>query len=502
MRKVGSHLADLAIIGMTLLAAAALGTAIAVLPPGATVRLFAGLFAAAMLLLFWGLRAESNDARFVWHLWISALMVILSVVWPRYAFLHISGLPSINPLTIGAAAYSFIVLSAFLAAPKFSRQVGQTIVYHGILPKLIVLAFAWRLLSCVLGEVPIASIGGLLKEMIYINSFVLFGYVLASVPNGGVILFRVLIASGIFVGAAGVIEAFTQHNAFVRFATVGADGDMAGVLAGITSEKIRAGGFRAQSTFDHPIVFAQFVAALTPIAIYGAIHEKKALWRTLSILALPLLFLAIAKSGSRSGIVSAVVGLGFFALIVWLRSMLHGRTARVVALFSLPVLLAGVGIGFLVIQELSAGRGQHEVSSSKVRLQMLTDGINALAESPIFGFGHGAAIFKAGVMNANRQATIDNYFLSLALDSGYVGLALFLALLAVFTFKAMRTAVMEPGPDGMYVAACIASVLAIAATFAGLSIINNMTLLWLLTSATAPYMRRAAAAARLGKVAT
>jgi hypothetical protein len=34
----------------------------------------------------------------------------------------------------------------------------------------------------------------------------------------------------------------------------------------------------------------------------------------------------------------------------------------------------------------------------------------------------------------------------------------------------------------------MASVLAIAATFAGLSIINNMTLLWLLIAATAPYL--------------
>lgn len=458
------------------LIAIAFGLIAAIVPSGVSARLFVLLFLGFSFLFFWGFRAKSNSPRFALHLTALTLVITLSVIWPRYIYLHLSGLPSVNALTILTMACLYLAIASILSSPSFSESISKTFGTYTLLPKLIALALVWRLFCCIVGETPALSVTSFLKELVYINSFILFGYIFATLENGGLILFRVLALCGIFVGLAGIYEAIAERNLFSKFASVGADGDISGTLANIAAEKVRAGAYRAQSTFDHPIVFAQFVAALIPISLYGILRERTLFWRLVALASLPIALLSILKSGSRAGIVSVVVAFGLVAVVMWLRALVHGRLTKIVAFVSLPALLGGLGLGYLLLQELAAGRGQHEASSSGVRMLMLRNGINALADSPIFGFGQGQAIAKAGVLNANNLATIDNYFLSIALDSGYVGLVLFVLVLVVFSFKALTVAVKNPSSDGLFVGACLASVLAIAATFTGLSIINNMTL--------------------------
>ena len=478
-------------VGYSLLIATiaiAFGAAGALLPNGLSFRLFLLLFVGMSLVGSWALRSKSNT---VWlnFIFISlATAISFSVLWPRYIFLHLSGLPSVNPLTLATMGCLYLSLVSLIFSPHFSARVISAVTSTGQVPKWIAMYLLWRLMACFLGETPALSVIGFVKELVYVNSFILFGYIFASQKNGGLVLFRILTICGVFVGLAGIYEAFTEHNLFSRFASAGEDGDVSGALANIAAEKVRAGAYRAQSTFDHPIVFAQFVAALIPISLYGILREKSLFWRLVALASLPIALLSILKSGSRAGIVSVVVAFGLVAVVMWLRALVHGRLTKIVAFVSLPALMGGVGLGYLLLQELAAGRGQHEVSSSGVRMLMLRNGINALADSPIFGFGQGQAIAKAGVLNANNLATIDNYFLSIALDSGYVGLALFVLVLVVFSFKSLMVAVKNPSSDGLFVGACLASVLAIAATLTGLSIINNMTLLWLLIAATAPYL--------------
>lgn len=478
-------------IGYALLVAAiamTFGAAAALLPNGISIRLFLVVFVGMSLIGSWALRTRLNSAWLRLIFLSLAVAISFSILWPRYIFLHISGLPSVNPLTLATMGCLYLCLVSLIFSPSFSSRVISAVSNTGQIPKWIAMYLTWRLITCFLGETPALSVIGFIKELVYVNSFLLFGYIFASLENGSLILFRILTICGVLVGLAGIYEAFAEHNLFSRFASAGEDGDVSGTLANIAAEKIRSGAYRAQSTFDHPIVFAQFVAALIPISLYGILREKSLFWRLVALASLPIAMLSILKSGSRAGIVSVVVAFGLVAVVMWLRALVHGRLTKIVAFVSLPALMGGLGLGYLLLQELAAGRGQHEVSSSGVRMLMLRNGINALADSPIFGFGQGQAIAKAGVLNANNLATIDNYFLSIALDSGYVGLALFVLVLVVFSFKSLMVAVKNPSSDGLFVGACLASVLAIAATFTGLSIINNMTLLWLLIAATAPYL--------------
>lgn len=467
------------------------GLLAALVPLSLLVRVLALPAGLGFLTLCWMLRR--NDAglpdRGVFILLMAT--VCLSVLWPRYIFFSLGG-PHVNPQTL--SVFASLAAIAFWAtySPGFSNKLYRVIFSSSGIGFLVMLWFGWRIFSSALGEFALESVVGYARDLIYVSSFFFIGCAVATYEDGPKWLLRVVVASGLMVAAAGLIEAFMQLNYFVQFASGDDSQATADALKTIMFDKTRDGNFRAQSTFDHPIVFAQFIAAVIPLAAYAAFFERHWIWRLIGFLVVPIGVLAIVKSGSRAGLVSLAVALAFVGVFVWLRSMTSKGFGRIFALAALPVLLFGLAIGYFVVQELVFGRSNSEAGSSSVRLKMVWDSVNALYESPLWGFGHGMAIVKAGVISGHTGvATLDSLFLTIALDSGYLGLVLFLFIVCLFAIKGGVTAIRLRDQEGAMVGMLVASVLALFATFSGLSISNNMTLLWLLVAIALPSFKKA-----------
>lgn len=476
-------------VGIVLILTALVCSVVIVLFPLGLAARFALILAAIFLIILaWGFRSKTNHVPhgfvFSWMM----LITFFSVVWPRYIYFSVGSLPRVNPQTLSVILGLGIVLLLMINSPKFSKRVLDTYKQGGAIIYLAFAWFVWRFIANFLGEYPIPSTLDYLRELLYLATFILFGIVIASYDNGPKSMTRLIMISAIFVGIAGVVEAFQQKNIFVGFASQDVEGGVSKIIGAIASEKLRSGVYRAQSTFDHPIVFAQFFAALLPLALYGFLYEKQRLWKLASFVIIPIALLAILKSGSRAGIISFAVALGFLGILFWFRAIVHGRITKFIAILALPVLVVAIGLGYLALQQLAMGHTQNESSSSAVRLVMLNTGIAALWDSPLWGFGQGMALVKAGVINTVGLATIDNYLLTIALDSGYVGLLIFITLMSVFGYQGFKYAVINQDANGMFVGACVAGALAIFTTFGILSIPNNMTLMWLLITATFPFI--------------
>ncbi|AKR43390.1 O-antigen ligase [Methylophilus sp. TWE2] len=457
-------------------------------PPGFVVRLSLIIFAFFIIIIAWGLREKSNAAPNQLLIGLTTLVVVLSIVWPRYFFFNLGPLPKINPLTLTEFVTCIVIILSATYSPSFSSNLYKTIKNGGWIFKLAIIWLVWRLIANFLGEYPVSSVLEFMRETIFVSSFLLFGLVIASYDEGPKRMVHYILLAGFIVSFAGLVEAFQQKNYFVGFAPQDTDGELSKVIATITAEKIRSGAYRVQSTFDHPIVFSQFAAALIPMSIYGIFYGFNRFWRLLSFLILPITFLAIIKSGSRSGIASFVVAIAFMGALFWSKAIVHGKISKFVALLGIPILFVGMGIGAYILQELTYGGGHTESGSSSWRMVMINMGIKALWDSPFWGFGQGMAVIKAGITNSNGIHTIDSYLLTIALDSGYIGLILFLLLIVVFCFKGFKYAIFRTGDEGLFVGACVASCLALVTTFSILSIVNNMTLFWLLMASTFPYM--------------
>lgn len=450
------------------------------------------IFAVAFfaIIIAWGLRAKGNKVpdRFIFGLMMS--IVVLSIAWPRYVFFSVGGLPGINPQSLSVLVGLGLVLIFSIYSPDFSKRVIDAMKNGKAILKLAFILWLWRFIANFLGEYPVESTVDYLRETLSLSSFILFGSVIASYDNGPKKMLHFVMLAALFVGIAGFVEAFQHKNIFVGFASQNVDASVAKILDSIASDKSRGGVYRVQSVFGHPILYAQFFSALVPLALYGVMYEKKWVWRALSLIIIPIALFAILKSGSRSGIASFVVTIGFLGVLFWFRAMLHGQYSKFVAILALPLLALALGFASYVLQELAAGSNQSESSSTEVRNNMLHNAIEALWESPLWGFGKGTAIEKAGVLNTKGVATLDNYFLNIAVDAGYVGLILFLALIVFFGYKGFKYAALNDGNDGMFVGACTASVLGMFATFYIVSIHDSMTFVWLLITATFPYLAK------------
>lgn len=484
---IGRFLGGVSLIFVSAIA----GLLVAWVPPGLLVRISVLPAGLGLLALSWMLRRK--DARLPSRGVFILLMttVCLSVLWPRYVFFS-SGGPHVNPQTLSVFASLAAVVFWAIYSPGFSNKLCRVIFSSSGIGPLVVIWFGWRLLASALGEFALVSMFDYARDLVYVSSFFLIGCAIATYEDGPKWMLRVLVASGLVVASLGLIEAFMQKNYFVQFASAGDNRAVADALKTIMFDKIRDGNYRAQSTFDHPIVFAQFIAAVIPLAAYAVFFERHWIWRLIGFLVVPIGVLAIVKSGSRAGLVSLAVAMAFVGVFVWLRSITSKGYGRVFALAALPVLLFGLAVGYFVAQELVLGRSSSEVGSSFVRLKMFWDSVTALYESPLWGFGHGMALFKAGVISGHTGvATLDSLFLTIALDSGYVGFVLFVMTVFIFSVKSGLTAIRLREQEGARTGMLVASVLALFATFAGLSISNNMTLLWLLVAIALPSVKKA-----------
>lgn len=481
--------------GMSLiLASVSTGLLAALLPPGLLLRVLVLPAGLGLLVFSWMLRR--NDARLPARGVFILLMVTvcLSVLWPRYVFFSLGG-PHVNPQTLTVFVSLAVIAFWVTYSPGFGNKLYRVIFSSSSIGLLVVLWFGWRLLASALGEFALISVIDYARDLVYVSSFFLIGCAIATYEGGPKWMLRVLLASGLVVAALGLIEAFLQKNYFVQFASGGDNQAVADALKTIMFDKIRDGNYRVQSTFDHPIVFAQFIAAVIPLAAYIAFFERHWLWRLIGILVVPMGLLAIVKSGSRAGFVSLAVAVGFVSVFVWLRSMTSKGIGRVFALAALPVFLFGLAVCYFVVQELVLGRSSSEAGSSSVRLKMVWDSITALYESPLWGFGHGMALSRAGVISGHTGvATLDSLFLTIALDSGYVGFVLFVMIFVLFTAKGAFAAIRLRDQEGARVSMLVAAVLALLSTFSGLSISNNMTLLWLLVAISMPSINKAGTA--------
>jgi hypothetical protein len=493
MKSSRNHTNAAATVGLILgflLVAAVLGLGAAIFPTGFMARLGIIAFGTVSVILAWAFRSPKNASPATFIFVGLILLTALSVLWPRYIYLHMSGLPSISLFTFATMMALYIVIILLLYSPTFSSNVGQQVSNARSLFVLTGIWLCWRLLACILSAEPIYSLTNYVRDLIYLSSFFLFGCCLASNTDGKKWLTRILVLCTLLVGSAGLLEAINQHNIFVRFASAGDNDEVASNLANIALEKFRGGQYRAQATFNHPIVFAQYVSAAMPLVVYSILCDTSRSWRLLALVTGPIALAAIAQSTSRAGIVSVAAAMALIGIVLWLRAITHGKTSRAMAIALVPALISAIGVGYFMLGELTIGRNTQEAGSTKIRIEMLRLGIAALEDSPLWGFGQGMAVLKAGFTNSAGVSTIDNYFLSIAIESGYIGFLLFVILLLIFLIKSVKISVVDAGPDGLFVGACAASVAALALTFTVLSIPNNMTMLWLLMAATFPYMNR------------
>lgn len=351
------------------------------------------------------------------------LVTVFSLpVWPGFVALKLGALPGVDPTRILILILLLGWLLLVIASGHMRLALVRVYQGHRILFMLMFMLFGWELLSAVTMGGGLSSLFSAIRDVVYY--LVIFLISLSVLRNekhlNGVM--HAVVLSSIFVTIVAHIELIQGHNLFVHYATAGDIADE------ILAEQTRGGESRVSGTFANPLALASFICISFPMMIYVFSRSPDLIWRGLALLALCLSSSAMYHTHSRGGlVVLALIFLLFFMEQV--RSLVRRvqnewKPAVILLAFGSIVLLGALFISMAI--GLAQGRNETESASSDIRVMQMALGTPKVMAKPWLGYGPGNAAQELGLL----AKTVDNYYLTLALESGLPELLSFIGLLS------------------------------------------------------------------------
>jgi polysaccharide biosynthesis protein PslJ len=295
----------------------------------------------------------------------------------------------------------------------------------------------------------------IVKKLTFWVGFVLMLYLVVSVASVADVYtyLRALVLGTAVLGALGVVEWKTGHNAFAhldRYIPLLSP-------AGDTIDTFRAGLTRAYASAQHPIAFGAALALVLPIAVVLAFRSRKPIW----FVSAGLIVLGSLASVSRTSILMLAVSAVVLAL-------LKPQAARQALPFVLPLLVAiqlALPGTFSTIQASffpSGGLVEQQANQSvgSGRVASFGPAVDEASRHPFFGRGFGTRI--VGDDPKHNSFILDDEWLSTTLEIGLVGSAAWLWLFLRFCLRAAKAAREDDTDRGWMLAALAASVAAFA----------------------------------------
>lgn len=371
------------------------------------------------------------------------LFIFLYPIFPSYLGARVGGVLLNAPRVMTILVIVLLIVEAAVnrrSVPRLMRVARRSHVTVAFVVGYLIVRFASAFSSDDLET----SLNAAMSDDLCIVVFLYLGVYLAKDLRRLDAVMTALVMGAALLCVLGIIESVIKRNvitsAFPMLEVTDDD-----YLQFALSEKMR-GTYRVQTTFVHPLAFASYLVLMTPLAIYGMQRAKTAAakWFYFSVVAL------IAVNAFLTGSRAALLLTSAIALVYWCNHILGLLKARPyvkraigvthLGFFSLLVILA-----IPVAQQLVAGESKDEQSSSAGRLVQLEKGARTVAEHPLLGVGPRMAGKYAGLYQGQREATVDNWYLTVVVESGIVALPCFVASLVAVVSRCRKLIALHRG---------------------------------------------------------
>ena len=403
-------------------------------------------------------------------------------LWPAYLFIKVGPMPALVPprlvLYAVSALWAYDMIFSRLRRAQFIFAIRKS----GAVSALLFLLFALGLFSLPFSEGRSIAI----PEFIRQSAIWLVPYCAVMTycrrQRDFASLMKALVIGAIPVALIALAEAASHHllaNLLSPFIA-----DDAEWLRNVQTLKIRDGAFRAQSTHTHPLSLGEHLAFTAPFALAFAISASKLQARALWMAAFAAFALAAVATNSRGAIIVMILSVGAMSAILLWRALRRTSASRWRPLFGLAFLaalavspLAG-GAAYGVI---SGKGGVSAANSTQSRLDQLEMAWPKIMKRPIGGYGSGRSARVLGYWG--RTLTLDNYYLSLALDLGFPGPITFFAMLTAWGLASFRRSLRAHFRLGALYLAMFASIVSIAVGRTIISQTGNLAIIYFMMAA-------------------
>ncbi len=423
------HLTNRLLLAVMALSAVLLALVIVVLPPKvAGVVAIVGIGVIGMVIAVLLPDVGHDRSRTVMALLI--LAVASKLLWPNFAYIPVPGLPFKNPQRWIWLFCTCYWVYALLTTSALRERLAHRATRHP-LSWLVFAFFAWRLVSCVGSTLPGVSLFLVATELFDFLPAYLFAITWIRDEDDVARLGHAIVLVMLGIELLALLETALKTNPFVSL--VPQDTSNEDFLRTAVSSKFREGGYRAQATFNHPLLLAQFLVFALPLALgawrsgASASRRRSRVFATMALLLLPA---ALWSTHTRTAVVSGVAGAILLGLaLAWQAVRAPGKrfAQQVAGYFGLIVMAAGLLATAGLAQVLATGRSAIEVSSTQSRLTMLDLALRSAGEAPLLGHGPLVGTFTAALRSSDGTVSLDSYFLTQLVESGWPGLLLYTA---------------------------------------------------------------------------
>jgi hypothetical protein len=380
------------------------------------------------------------------------LSVLLLPLWPVYIHLKPGPLPILTPPRLLLYALSTLWAYDMVVSPLRRGQLASALKRGRWLAIPIAILFVLGLISLPMAEGRALAAPEFIRQVIiWLAPFLAFATYVRRPRQLKTIVALLAIAAGI--SGAGAVAEFLSGRLLANLLSpfIGAGG--AEWLEIAKAEKVRDGVFRAQFTHTHPLSLGEFLALMSPVAFSFALFEKCAVRRALWGLCLAFILAGAWATNSRASLLVIALALAVCIAFYAFRVMRTAGAWRLKPAAALAALLLALGSPLIAAgayKVVVGEAGQSTARSSQTRLDQIEQAWPKIKERLVGGYGTGRAARVLGFWG--RALTIDNYYLTLALDLGLPGPLAFLAVIfgmGVLSARGARSSV--PGMSAVYV---------------------------------------------------
>ena len=438
------------LVGLIVAAGAAYGYLISIMPLSSFLMLAIPIIILIML-IFWALPEIGKAPEKAIETLFFGYMVGL-FLWPNYFAIAIPGLPWISMSRLwGGPLVFFLLLSCSISAP-FRRAILEPFQSNRWMLRAMLGFVCTQCISLFFSKHFGDSANRLVNYQIAWTAMFFASAFVLSKPGRLLRLAALLCA----MAAVQTLVAFFEYRAggvlwaqhappFVALN----DPTVRAILAG--GARAATGTYRVQSIYTTSLNFAEFLGITTPLFLHFMMTARRALWRILSGLYLPYAFWVILTTDSRIGLVGFFLSCLLYFLL-WALKRKNDRPRDMVApllLIAYPLMFTGfVGLSlfWMRLNHMIFGGGAQAASNESRQIQIQT-GIPKVLHWPI-GYGPGMAATTLGFAdNEDGKLTIDNYWLSIALEYGILGFICFMTLMLYGIGQSFRYGLKAQSPE-------------------------------------------------------
>jgi len=373
-------------------------------------------------LVIWALpdarRAPTRSLEIFFWIFFAALFT-----WPNYLAIALSGLPWITMIRLTGFPLVFLLLVCTSTSSDFRSQIARALKETPLLWKFLTAFLLIQAFSIGLSANPSVSIQKfIVAQLTWTAVFFVSCYIFLK-PGRVQQWALVFLMVSFTVCLVGLWEFKVQKVPWAGhippFLKI-EDEYVQRILAGA----MRGNKYRLQSTFSTSLSYAEFLAMVLPFALHFAVQPYKPILRIAAAVSIPVSLFLVLESGSRLGLIGFLLGptlyLAFWGVLQWRRD--RGSLLGPTIVLAYPAIFCAVIASTFFVGRIKMkvwGDGT-QAASTQGRIDQYNEGIPKVLSHP-WGYGIGMATEALGVKNQAGIATIDTYYLLVALDYGILG---------------------------------------------------------------------------------